>query len=339
MAIIHFLNVLEGDCNIIQYDLDNRVTVIDVSNAYNNEDTPAEKAAKKIKEEIIKKRTLVPSNKKDYKQKEYPENPIEYLGRLGVKKIFRFIVTHPDMDHLDGVKDFYSSFNVLHTWDTDNNKKCDMSENFGGYNPDDWKFYTDLRDRKFAKTSRLVNYAGYENQFWREDNLKILCPTKELVDTSNKNPKEDYHDCSYVLLFNPPKKGGKQWKIVFAGDSHDNSWNYIIKQYKNEISNVDVLLAPHHGRDSKRDYSFLEILKPKLTLLGNASSKHLAYGKYPKIRITNNAAGSVILDVSENAIVVYVKNKQFAIDFTHKRGWAHTENKAFNAYGIIQYNA
>lgn len=45
MATIHFLNVLEGDCNIIQHN-SGRTTVIDVSNAYNDEDTPAEKAAK-----------------------------------------------------------------------------------------------------------------------------------------------------------------------------------------------------------------------------------------------------------------------------------------------------
>jgi beta-lactamase superfamily II metal-dependent hydrolase len=337
MSVIHFLNVLEGDCNIIQHGLDNRVTVIDISNAYNNEDTPAEKTVKKIKEELFKKRTLVPSDKKDYKQKEYPENPIAYLNQFGIKNIFRFIITHPDMDHLDGIKDLFSSINVQHTWDTANNKQSDVNANFGGYNPEDWTFYTNIRDGKYTNTTRLVNYSGYENQFWTNDNLKILCPTKELVENSNKDPKGDYHDCSYVLLYTPPKKDGKQWKIVFAGDSHDNTWSFILENYKEEIKNVDVLFAPHHGRDSNRNYDFINVLKPKLTLFGNASAEHLAYTKYPKIRITNNQAGSVILDVTENAIVVYVKNKQFAIDFTHKRGWDYIENKTYNAYGIIQF--
>ena len=49
MAIIHFLNVLEGDCNIIQHD-SGRISVVDVSNAYNKEDTPEEKAAKASRE-------------------------------------------------------------------------------------------------------------------------------------------------------------------------------------------------------------------------------------------------------------------------------------------------
>ncbi len=33
MSTIHFLNVLEGDCNIIQHD-SGRITMMDVSNAY-----------------------------------------------------------------------------------------------------------------------------------------------------------------------------------------------------------------------------------------------------------------------------------------------------------------
>lgn len=338
MSVIHFLNVLEGDCNVIQHDLNQRVTVIDVSNAYNADDSEREKAAKKVKDEIFKKRTLVPTDKVDYKQKEHPENPIDYLTRLKISSIFRFIITHPDMDHLDGIKDFYSAFNVAHTWDTDNNKSCDVNSNFGGYNPDDWLFYESLRSGKYQATKRLVNYSGYSNQYWNEDYIKILCPTSDLVSASNKNPKGDYHDCSYVLLYTPPRKNGKQWKILFAGDSHDNSWDYILKNHKSEVTNVDILFAPHHGRDSKRDYTFLEILNPTLTLFGNASSEHLAYSKYSGDKITNNQAGSVILEISEEKILISVKHEQFAMDFTHKRGWQYFNNAKFNAYGIMQLN-
>jgi competence protein ComEC len=78
MSIIHFLNVLEGDCNIIQHDIDNRVTVIDVSNAYNEYDTPEERAVRASQErEQMRTRTLVPQNKKDYRQKLFPDNPIQ----------------------------------------------------------------------------------------------------------------------------------------------------------------------------------------------------------------------------------------------------------------------
>jgi hypothetical protein len=44
------------------------------------------------------------------------------------------------------------------------------------------------------------------------------------------------------------------------------------------VTNVDLLIEPHHGRKSGRSYDFLDTLKPKVTIFGNANSEHLAYG-------------------------------------------------------------
>ncbi|AEI52158.1 ComEC/Rec2 family competence protein [Runella slithyformis] len=343
MPRIHFLNVLEGDCNIIQHD-SGRVTVMDVSNAYDSYDTPEEKAVKasQQRKEMLN-RTNVPSGKTDYRQKQIPDNPIEYLkNNLNVSNIFRFIVTHPDMDHLDGIKDLYSAFSIQNMWDTDNDKYIDTNNYFAGYNKEDWKFYTQLRTGKIPNTQRCTFYAGDSNSFYAEDSIKILSPTPALV--VNANRTKDYNDASYVLLFTSPKKGGGVWKFLFAGDSHDDSWNYILNNYRQDVSNVDVLFAPHHGRDSSRDYSFLKVLKPRLTLFGNADSKHLAYNCYPGpptgIRITNNQAGYVILDVNESRLIVYVKHYDFARDFRSKRKWeTPVYDKGFKAYPLFQFNA
>src|SRR5689334_881186 len=136
MATIHFLNVLDGDCNIIQHDT-KRVSVIDISNAYNKDDSDEEKAAKQVKEIVIKKTNFVPDGKINYNQKEYPDNPIDYIHKLNVESIFRFIISHPDMDHIDGIKDFYTEFSILNTWDTNNNKELDLATFPKKYNPED----------------------------------------------------------------------------------------------------------------------------------------------------------------------------------------------------------
>jgi competence protein ComEC len=341
MDRIHFLNVLEGDCNIIQHD-SGRVTVIDVSNADNNIDTPAEKAKKASEErKQMRNRTQVPSGKKDYGQKKDPDNPIDYLkNNLKISGVFRFIITHPDMDHLDGVKDFVEEFKPGNIWDTDNDKEIDFSENSGngGYNSEDWEYYKDIRDRKPA--NRRVYYADNKNSYYTEDNIKILCPTPEIV--KEANAAGEYNDLSYVLLFTPPKKNGETWKILFAGDSDDTSWNYILEKHKELVENVDVLFAPHHGRDSGRSYDFLKTLKPKITLFGNASSKHLAYSCYPETRITNNQAGYVIIEITLDSLIVYVKNYEFARDYKKnpKRNWSDPLlNKELKAYPIFQYNS
>lgn len=339
MATFHFLNVLEGDCNIIKHD-SGRLTVMDVSNAYNDKDTVEEKVVKASKERTeMRNRTHVPSDKKNYNQKKFPDNPIDYLKKkLKVNSIFRFIISHPDMDHLDGIKDLYDEFQVANTWDTDNNKCIDLNNFFAGYNKEDWKFYTDLRAGKNNTTKRLTYFSKQINQFYHEDDIVILCPTPDLV--QNGNDTEDYNDSSYAILFTPPKKNGGKWKILLAGDTHDDSWNYILDNHKSEVSDIDILVAPHHGRDSDRNYDFLQILKPRVTLFGNASSEYLAYAKYPGIKITNNQAGYVIIDTSIDCLKVYVKNVEFARDFRARRGWGVPEyDSMYEAYFLFLYNA
>lgn len=340
MSTIHFLNVLDGDCSIIQHD-SGRTSVIDVSNAYNADDSPEEQFAKLIKDRIVKTNNFVPNGKINYRQKENPDNPIEYLRKLRIRDIFRFIITHPDMDHLDGIKDLYSEFSIGNTWDTQNKKVLDLKTFPSKYNSDDWKFYTTLRDGKYAHTQRLTYIAGDNVQYFNEDNIKILCPSTELARQANMEGG-DIHDLSYVLLFKFPKKGGKEWKVIFAGDSHDNSWEYILNNYKEDVTNVDILFAPHHGRDSNRSYEFLKTLSPQVTLLGNASSEHLAYSSYKKTRITNNQAGYVVININEDRILFLVKNKQFADNYKNGKGrnWgASVHHSAYDAFDLFQIAA
>ncbi|OYD46381.1 MBL fold metallo-hydrolase [Sphingobacterium cellulitidis] len=335
MATIHFLNVLEGDCNIIQHD-SNRVTVIDVSNAFDGFDTEAEKAVKASElREAMRLRTLVPKDKRDYGQKKHPDNPIPYMQKFGIKDIFRFIITHPDMDHIDGIRDLYSSFNITNTWDTNNRKEIPSKVSFGAYNKEDWDFYTQLRAGNIRDTKRLCYHSNDSNLYYSEDNLKILSPTHDLI--KKANTCGNFNDSSYVLLFTPPKSNGKKWKFLFAGDSEDCTWEHILSNHSEEVANVDVLFAPHHGRDSGRSYEFLKILNPRVTLFGNASSQHLAYSCYKPIRITNNQAGYVIIDISNEHINFYVKNFEFAHYFTEQRGWsAPILNRKFDAYPIFK---
>ncbi|SHL75331.1 ComEC/Rec2 family competence protein [Flavobacterium chilense] len=340
MSIIHFLNVLEGDCNIIQHD-SGRVSVIDVSNAYNDFDTDEEIAVKESQmRKDMHERTQVPTDKKDYGQKKTPDNPILYLKKLGVNDIFRFIITHPDMDHLDGIQDLFTEFNITNLWDTDNKKEISDKAGSGGYNMQDWEFYKSIRDCKHVPCKRLTYFSNDSNQYYNEDYMEILSPTSKTLDECNKS--SNWNDSSYVILYTPPKKNGGNWKILFSGDSEDLTWQHILENHSEKIKDVDVLLAPHHGRNSGRNFDFLSTVNPKTTLFGNANSKHLAYDRYKSgVKITNNQAGYVILDITENYLRIYVKNLEFARDFRHKRDWEGepTFAESLDAYFLCRYDA
>src|SRR5258708_22183908 len=93
------------------------------------------------------------------------------------------------------------------------------------------------------------------------DGIEVLAATPELMVEAIR--KKDYNDASYVLLYRTGTR-----RILFSGDAHDKTWKHVLEAHLNAVANVDVLIAPHHGRDSDRAYGFLKVVKPKLTLFG-----------------------------------------------------------------------
>ena len=304
MATIHFLNVKEGDCSVIEHNL-GRVTVIDVCNAK----APSTDESRYMMS-MAKAATRVPGN---FQQKKHPVNPVAYLQEHKIAGIFRYIQTHPDMDHMDGIKVLFSQFGPVNFWDTENQKEMAAdSWATSPYDRSDWDFYKNLRDTDpDTDPKRLTLLAGARGRYYNKkggDGLRILAPTQELVDDANKSG--DYNDCSYVLLY---RTNGH--RIIFGGDSHDDTWEHILDTYEESVTDIDLLIAPHHGRDSGRSYDFLDVLKPSLTFFGNARSQHLAYDAWRRrglCYITNNQASCMVVDASESPMDLYVTNKSYA---------------------------
>jgi beta-lactamase superfamily II metal-dependent hydrolase len=96
----HFLNVKEGDCTIIEHG-SGHVSMIDVCNARKEE-----KLLSAVESYFLQKsseKTAAASGaRKNYGQKAHPVNPISYLQDHSIYSLFRFVLTHPDMDHLAG---------------------------------------------------------------------------------------------------------------------------------------------------------------------------------------------------------------------------------------------
>ncbi len=255
----------------------------------------------------------------NFNQKKYPENPINYMLDRGIDSIHRFILTHPDMDHMDGIRALFAVFAPTNFWDSDNNCEKEFEEG-GRYKEEDWKFYKKLRDEgSGSDPKRLCLFSGGKGHYYNDpkkegsghDGLHILAPTKRLL--ADANASGEHNDASYVLLYR--SKGGR---ILLAGDSHDSSWEHVLKKHADDIKDVDILIAPHHGRDSERDYAFLDVVNPTITFFGNARSEHLAYDAWNSRDlpfITNNQAGSMIVDTSTKPMSLYVTNRVFAERF------------------------
>ena len=328
MSRIHFLNVEDGDCSIIEHD-NGHITMIDIC---------CGNIAEELNERSFSSTSAIEGVKGNFNQKEHPINPISYLKKLGVTSIFRYIQTHPDMDHMDGLENLYKTFHIYNFWDVQNTKEQNFDKNgkSGRYFQKDWDCYCRLR--KSATSPKALNYLeGASYQYFREDEngkkkddyLQILSPTEDLIAAANK--QGNWNDCSYVILYVT-----RGFKVLFCGDADMGTINHLIQYHRSDISNIDVLIAPHHGRDSNKDFSFLDVMNPRLTLFGNAKCENLAYDKWNNRgleKITNNQAGSVLIEFDNWEMHVSVTNRSFADIYcqikTNKNSTANTDNKGY----------
>lgn len=313
MTKIHFLNVDEGDCSIIEHD-NGKVTMIDIC-CGNIEES---KSMTEMFSEDSANRV-----QGNYNQKAHPTNPVEYLKRHNINRIFRYIQTHPDMDHMDGLQNLSDTLPILNFWDTENTKKQDFDENgkSGRFLKKDWDCYMDLRKSRDAPKA-LFYYDGCTNKYYAEndsgklkdDYIKILAPTKDLLKAAEE--AQNWNDSSYVILYCVQGR-----KILFCGDADMGTITHLLECHKDDVSNLDVLIAPHHGRDSDKDFTFLDIMKPKLTLIGNAKCQHLAYDKWNSRNlehIQNNQGGNILIDIYDGEMNVSCSNETFAAAYRKK---------------------
>ena len=326
MDRLHFLDVGQGDCSIIQHR-SGRTSMIDVYKARLRSERNA------LIDLLRDQSGEVPSPLGSYLSSAWSvnhthqsTNPIEYLKNLGVTNLFRFILTHPDMDHMDGIKALFDAIPVFNLWDTRNTKTF---ESHFRYSDDDWKYYLALRDGMAAYgNKRLTLCNGARGAPWNDfsvdfgtpDNLHVLAPTPDLIEQANK--EGNWNDASYVIVWFTPAG-----RVLFWGDAHDRTRQHVLEHYAQDLKGVEIMIAPHHGRDSGGSKEFLSRLQPKLTLFGRAPSEHMAYSAWSGRNlpiITNNQAGNIVIDMSGDQPVVYAQNQRFAVSQYGSAVWSES---------------
>ena len=265
---VHFLNVKRGDCFLLERS-SGRVTVIDLccGNVGILEARTALFAAVKADKP-----------RGNYQMCSKPTNPVDYLTSKGINEIWRFILTHPDMDHMDGIKNLFERKRVLHFWDCGIRREKPEFEAGGPFLEEDWDFYEDLIEGSVTETKVISPRAGEVKKYWDSDDedgkgdyISIVSPNDDLVEAANDSG--DINDASYVIVYR-----SCAGRIIFPGDSDNKSWDYILENHRGLVADAAVLFAPHHGRKkSDRDYSYLDVVKPRVSFFGCAPSGHLAY--------------------------------------------------------------
>jgi len=245
MLKFHFLNVGKGNCTVIDLPSE-RLSIIDVddSRAISNEER------KEL--ESLKKAAL--SNPIDYILETFPE-----------REVFRFILSHPDMDHMSGIKTLFEKKYVRNFWDVPNDKPDPGNWDKSPYDKDDWDYYSYIRNEKKEDLTVVTPLRNAVSDCcWVQDGIKILSPNQTLIDEAEKSGEYDH--LSYVLRVDYANA-----RAIITGDATTAALNDIVKSYDSDDLKSDILLAPGHGSKNHVSKEFLDIVKPRLTVVSVAA--------------------------------------------------------------------
>lgn len=263
---IHFLNVGHGDCTIIEHP-SGRLTMIDINNskALPEDDEVALAEAKGLSLSQFRMGSALSKSWEEY-YKGLLVDPREYWrANFGGRVLFRYVQTHPDMDHMSGLASFFWGEQVPlgNFWDYDHAKTfSEAGFDKSRYDWNDWLTYRQLRQGNHGDGTnhtvikRLRDEAG---DYWTEDGLTILGPTQDLIDYCDRIEK--YNNSSFVLRLD---YGGR--RVILPGDAEKPAWDSIEAECDEADVACDILKAAHHGRESGYSESAVSAMAPDFVI-------------------------------------------------------------------------
>lgn len=192
-------------------------------------------------------------------------DPVKFLqDNYPGQTVWRFVLTHPDLDHMRGIKNLHDTVGFINFWDTGHTKaKPDFRSDD---DKTDWEFYQKLRagntgdsHRFYTRGDRLFAFGADEFGLPGGDNIEILSPTPDLVKACNQ--AEEFNSLSLVLRVNHAGK-----TILFSGDAEDDAWDMMTAFYGQSLKS-DFLKASHHGRDSGYNLKAVQLMAPAITFV------------------------------------------------------------------------
>lgn len=205
-----------------------------------------------------------------------------YRANVG-KYMHRFILSHPDKDHMSGIRHLLSGtagIEIANLWDYDHTRtrtEEDYPNNPAGWR--DWRWYMGFhRQFNWSVTwpRRIQPLRGQSNSYWTDDSIEILSPTRPLI--ADCNARDEYNDASYVLGVSH----GPTSRLLLPGDVEEKGWNDMIGAGVRLRANV--LVASHHGRNSGYHDEALDLIRPEVVIISSdvIPAKDDAIEKYKK---------------------------------------------------------
>jgi competence protein ComEC len=275
-AKFHFLNVGHGDCTFVELP-SGRLMMVDINNSVSlpDDDVNALAASHNLDpgDFVTRGSYRIGQSWEDYYESLLVDPHDYYSQFFPGRRVFRYIQTHPDMDHMSGLHRFFwqGEIGLENFWDTAHTREHDEEEfKNSRYSYIDWQVYRLLRGGSGPKDSThkvLTHHRHAAGSYWSDDSIEILSPTPELV--ADCNIKGQVNDLSYVLKLS---FGGRS--VILAGDAEGSAWGAMAAELPAGKLDCDILKAAHHGRDSGHHAGALELMDPHMVICSVGKKPH-----------------------------------------------------------------
>ena len=170
---------------------------------------------------------------------------LPYLLDRRIKSLDYIIISHMDSDHCLGALYLMENIKVENVIIS---KQGEESPN-----------YTSFLDIVEKRNINIIEVKrGDRIYFDKSTYVDILWPNAELIEDNMLNNN------SIVMSLNY-----ESFKMLFTGDIEEEAEEKIVRLYNStNYLKADVLKIAHHGSKTSSSESFLELVKPKIALIG-----------------------------------------------------------------------
>lgn len=177
------------------------------------------------------------------------------------------VITHPHLDHIDDILNFDKNppttlrraKSIANEEVMNGVRECDKPK---------FKKYCEINDRYSSPVSASTDPSDPNNY----GGLSISTFDTSICD------KDNFNNFSIITVF---QLAG--CKMVVCGDNEKESLDILMNRdtFKEAVRNADILVAPHHGRESGYHDDFVSLVSPYVTIISDSSkSDASAIDKY-----------------------------------------------------------
>ena len=171
---------------------------------------------------------------------------VPFLKGKGIRQVDVLIVTHPDADHVEGAEEVLEEIKVREIHVTPGSLDIPAMQ--------------DLLAE--AMTQKVPVKEKMEGTSWRVGtaNFHYLSPRDTHYEGNNDS----------IVLF--MQQG--MFRALLTGDLEEAGERQLLTQYGQQLADITLLKAGHHGSKTSSSEPFVELLQPKLTIFSAGRNNH-----------------------------------------------------------------